>query len=66
MGLATPDTMCQLEKWVCASCGKKANIAILNKDGTVSEDNVFCCWCFAKDFREKMLKALDMGEVLRQ
>jgi len=37
---------------ICAKCGiKTANIAIIDKDGYYTEDDVMCCFCFALDVK---------------
>ncbi len=42
----------------CSKCGiKTAHIAIIDRDGNFYEDNVFCCYCFAKDMNEKLAEA---------
>jgi hypothetical protein len=38
----------------CHLCGKTANIILVNKDGEYQDDWVYCCWCFAKEFKKKM------------
>lgn len=45
----------------CSKCGKVANIAILQPDGSFFESNAFCCWCFAQDFRDKLLSSINNG-----
>ena len=42
----------------CSKCGiKTAHIAVIDKDGNFYDDNVFCCFCFAKDMNEKLNEA---------
>jgi hypothetical protein len=46
------------EEMKCARCGvKQASIAIIDKDGYYEEDDVMCCFCFAKDVRDKLADA---------
>lgn len=48
---------------LCFKCKKKdAHIAILNKDGSFYESNALCCWCFVKDFKEKILNLLNVKQ----
>jgi len=47
----------------CSKCEKTAHLAIINKYGEFDEDNVFCCWCFVKDYKEKMFAALGLKEA---
>ena len=50
----------------CSKCGiKTAHIAIIDLDGHFYDDNVFCCWCFAKDMNDK-LKEADKAKKARE
>jgi len=45
----------------CAKCQtREANIVIIDKDGNFYEDNAFCCWCFVEDFKDKILKVMNI------
>lgn len=40
----------------CHICGRSQDrmIIIANRDGEYQDDWVYCCWCFGKEYNEKM------------
>lgn len=46
---------------ICRSCKiKTAHIVIIDEYGEYDENNVLCCWCFAKDYKERLLKMVGL------